>query len=291
VNSVALALSEARRQGVNRLDAQLLLAHRLGRSRSWLIAHDDACLDSATEQAFRHDIEQRRAGVPVAYLVGTREFHGLQLAVTPAVLVPRPETELLVDWALELLTPNPAPRVADLGTGSGAIALALAHRRPDALVVASDCDAQSLAVAQGNGRSLGLAVQFECGSWWEALPGRRFDLVLSNPPYVAADDPHLAALENEPRHALTPGGDGLAALRAIIDGAPEHLLDGAWLLLEHGHEQGPAVRAMLDRCGFIGVQTRRDLAGLERCTGGCWRVGGGSPCAHSGSRATGTISA
>lgn len=268
---VSQALAEARRLGVTRLDAQLLLAHRLGRSRSWLIAHDDADLVPAIEQAFRQDLERRRAGEPLAYLVGTREFHGLLLTVAPAVLVPRPETELLVDWALELLAAQVEPRVVDLGTGSGAIAVALAHRRPDARVIATDRDAQALAVAQANARKLSLEIRFECGSWWDALPDQRFDIVVANPPYVAADDPHLAALRHEPLHALTPGGDGLAALRAIAGGAAAHLHDGAWLLLEHGHDQGQPVRALLAAAGLGDVQTRRDLAGHERCSGARWR--------------------
>lgn len=267
---VSQALVEARRLGVARLDAQLLLAHRLGRSRSWLIAHDETEVDPAIEQGFRQDLERRSAGEPLAYLVGTREFHGLLLAVAPTVLVPRPETELLVDWALERVAAGTAPRIADLGTGSGAIALALAHLRPDAEVTATDNDAQALAVARSNARRLGLEVRFESGNWWDALPDRIFDLVVSNPPYVAERDPHLAALQHEPLHALTPGGDGLAALRTLIAGAPAHLRVGAWLLLEHGHDQGAAVRALLATAGFENVQTRRDLAGLERCSGARW---------------------
>lgn len=265
---VADALAQARRLGVNRLDAQLLLGHLMDRPRTWLIAHDDVTLDVNVASAFRLQLARRAAGEPLAYLVGEREFHGLTLQVTPAVLVPRPETELLVDWALERLVPLQAPRLADLGTGSGAIALALAHRRPDASIVACDRDAAALAQAQANAIRLGIAMQFASGSWWEAVPGQQFDLVVSNPPYIAADDPHLSALAHEPLHALTPGGDGLQALRQIIAGAGAHLRPGAWLLLEHGYDQGPAVRAMLTAAGFEAVQTRQDLAGLDRCSGG-----------------------
>ncbi len=268
---VAAALALARRRGVDRLDAQLLLAHHLAQPRSWLIAHDDAPLPAAVQQRFTADLERRAAGEPLAYLLGEREFHGLRLAVTPAVLVPRPETEELVDWALALLAPLAGrPRVIDLGTGSGAIAVSVARRCPAAQVSASDVDAGALAVAAANAQALGCALELHEGSWWAALPpGRRFELALSNPPYIAGDDPHLAALQHEPRHALTPGGDGLDALRSIITGAPAHLEPGGWLLVEHGFDQAAAVRSLLKDAGFDDVQTRRDLAGHERCSGGC----------------------
>lgn len=260
------ALQAARAAGVDRLDAQLLLAHRLARPRTWLIAHDDAVLAPADTEAFAAAIARRVAGVPLAYLVGEREFRGLMLQVSPAVLVPRPETEHLVDWALSL-APRGA-RVADLGTGSGAIALALCHARPDLAVTATDASDAALAVARANAQRLGLALRFAAGSWWAALAGERFHLVASNPPYIADGDPHLTALAHEPRQALTPGGDGLDALRAIVAGAPSHLVPEGWLLLEHGHDQGPPVRALLAANGFEAVETRRDLAGLERCTSG-----------------------
>ena len=263
---IAEALRQARAAGVARLDAQRLLEHHAGRPREWLIAHDDETLDAATVIAFTADLQRRGAGVPLAYLVSEREFHGLALRVTPAVLVPRPETELLVDWALTLLPPR--AEVVDLGTGSGAIALAVAHARPDACVTATDASPQALAVAQANAERLALAVEGIAGSWWQPLAGRRFDVALSNPPYIAGDDPHLAALQHEPRAALTPEGDGLAALRAIIAGAPPHLKAGAWLLLEHGFDQAPAVQRMLADASFQAVQTREDLAGLPRVTGG-----------------------
>ena len=268
------AMALARGQDVPRLDAQLLLAHALGRDRAWLIAHDDHALDAGVEAWFAQAVAQRRDDVPLAYLTGEREFHGLRLHVSPAVLVPRPETEILVDWALELLPPPaegaPAPRAADLGTGSGAIALALKQSAPWAEVSAVDLSEAALEVARGNARGLGLAVEFLPGSWWEPLHGRHFELVASNPPYVADADPHLAALRHEPLSALTPGGDGLAALRAVIGGAPRHLAAGGWLLLEHGHDQSDAVQQLLAAAGFADCETRRDLAGMPRCTGGRW---------------------
>lgn len=267
---IAQALAHAHAMGVDRLDAQLLLAHELGRTRAWLIAHDDLPLGSPQQQAYLAALVHRQAGVPVAYLVGEKEFFGLMLAVTPDVLVPRPETEGLVEWALERLPGAPGPGVVDLGTGSGAIALALARQAPRALVVATDASAAALEVARGNAARQGLAVEFLHGHWWTPLAGRRFGLAVSNPPYVAGDDPHLRALTHEPRTALTPGGDGLAALREIVNGAPEHLHPGAWLLLEHGHDQAEAVRGLLRARGFEQVSTRVDLAGILRCSGGAW---------------------
>jgi release factor glutamine methyltransferase len=263
------ALAWARERGLARLDAQLLLAHRLQRSRSWLLAHDDAELD-AHEAGFIADVTRRAAGEPLAYLVGEREFHGLRLVVTPAVLVPRPDTEVLVDWAIELLAGATLPQVVDLGTGSGAIALAVKQRCPLAEVTATDASAGALAVAEGNARRLGLPVHFCQGDWWQPLEGRRFDLVLSNPPYIAGDDPHLPALVHEPRAALTPEGDGLAALRQIVGNAPEHLQPGGWVLLEHGFDQAQAVQALLQARGFVSIHTRFDLGAQPRCTGARW---------------------
>lgn len=268
--TVAQALAAAKASGLARLDAQVLLAHHLGRSRAWLIAHDSDLVPEPRALAFAADCARRADAVPLAYLVGEREFHGLALQVNAAVLVPRPETEGLVQWGLECVAGLAAPEVLDLGTGSGAIALAMKHRRPDARLVASDASGPALAVARANGRHLGLAVEWRQGPWWQACQaGERFDIVLSNPPYVAAGDPHLAALRHEPLGALTPGGDGLGALRDIVQGAEAHLRPGGWLLLEHGHDQGEAVQAMLRATGFGHVATRPDLAGLPRCTGGC----------------------
>ena len=226
------------------------------------------------QAAFDAACRRRADGEPLAYLLGEREFHGLLLQVGPAVLVPRPDTETLVDWALQLLgTPlAQAPEVADLGTGSGAIALALKHRHPAAHVCAVDCSDRALDVARANAARHDLQVEWQQGDWWQPLQGRRFHLVVSNPPYVAGDDPHLAALRHEPALALTPGGDGLAALAHIIQCAPLHLHDGGWLLLEHGHEQAGAVCRLLADAGFEAVQTRADLAGRPRCSGGRWKT-------------------
>ena len=266
----AAALLGARALGIARLDAQLLLAHLLQQRREWLLAHDEAELSPAQDQAWQALLKRRAAGEPLAYLVGEREFHGLMLQVSPAVLVPRPETELLVDWALERLADAPAATLIDLGTGSGAVALAIKHRKPDAQVTASDASGAALEVARVNANRHGLQVELVQGDWWQAVGGRRFGLAVSNPPYVAGDDPHLAALAHEPRAALTPEGDGLAAVRRLITDAPAHLLPGAWLLLEHGHDQAGAVQALLRERGFGAPETRLDLASIARCTGARW---------------------
>lgn len=285
--TVDALLAEARQAGIDRLDAQLLLAHRLQQPRTWVIAHGDDLLDPATAQAVRADLQRRADGVPLAYLTGWREFHGLALHVTPAVLDPRPDTETLVDWALELLAGElaalPAPQVIDLGTGSGAIALAVAHGCPRAVVRAVDASADALAVARANGERLGLPVQWLLGDWWSPVDAPPLDLALANPPYIAAADPHLAALRHEPLSALSPGGDGLGALRSIVLEARAHLRAGAWLLLEHGFDQGDAVRRLLAAGGFDAVATRRDLAGHERCTGGRLRDGGACEIPQAGS--------
>jgi len=262
------ALRAAAAAGLDRLDAQLRGRSSTSHSSSWLFAHGDAALTPDQADRFAAWTVRRAAGEPFAYLVGRKEFHGLMLDVGPAVLVPRPDTETLVTWALERLQGLPAPQVADLGTGSGAVALAIKHAQAGAHVTATDLSPDALAVAAGNARRLGLDLTFVAGTWWAPLAGRRFDLVVSNPPYIAGDDPHLAALAHEPRLALTPEGDGLASLRAIVDGAPDHLRPGGWLLLEHGHDQGAAVRALLQSAGFIGVGTRLDIESRERCSGG-----------------------
>ena len=269
--SVAEVLARARATGVDRLDAQLLLARALACSRSWLLAHDDAVLNADQTLQLQARLARRGDGEPLAYLLGEKEFHGLTLHVNPDVLVPRPDTEVLVDWAIELLggelTRIERPAVVDLGTGSGAIALAVKNRRPGAAVVGTDNIPSALDMARTNALRLGLDVGFRPGWWWDALPGRRFDLALSNPPYIAAADPHLPALRHEPTCALTPGGDGLDALRHIVRSAPRHLSPGGWLLLEHGHDQADAVRQLLHHRGFDAVETRRDLGGQPRCTG------------------------
>ncbi len=270
MSTVADALRAARAAGVDRLDGQLLLARVLGRPRSWLVAHDDAELAPEQIAQWQAWLARRAAGQPLAYLFGEKEFHGLMLDVDPSVLVPRPDTEVLVDWAIERLAVSSAstPRVIDLGTGSGAIALAVKHGHPATDMTATDRSASALAVARRNAARLNLAVTFREGSWWEAIGEQRFDIALSNPPYIAGDDPHLAALRHEPALALTPGGDGLAALHEIVASAPSHLAQGGWLIVEHGFDQAEVVRALLQRHGFVAVQTRADLGGQPRCTGG-----------------------
>lgn len=264
------ALAAAAALGLPRLDAQLLLLHTLGRSpheRAWLLAHDSDELDTDAQNRFLALVQRRVGGEPLAYLTGVKEFFGLPLQVDARVLDPRPDTETLVEWALERLATLPAPRVIDLGTGSGAIALALKHARPDAQVSAVDASADALAVARANAQRLGLEVTFLQGNWLAGLEGR-FDLIVSNPPYIAEDDPHLAALGHEPRRALTAGTDGLDDIRTIIQQAPGHLQPGGWLLLEHGWDQATAVRTLLQAAGFADVQSRQDLSGIERCSGG-----------------------
>ncbi|WP_143684747.1 peptide chain release factor N(5)-glutamine methyltransferase [Variovorax sp. KK3] len=272
--TVAQLLAAAAAQGVERLDAQLLLLHLLGRpsgDRAWLLAHDSDALDDDLPARFAQLCSRRIAGEPVAYLLGEKEFHGLGLQVDARVLVPRPDTETLVDWALDCMQGRVAPAVIDLGTGSGAIALAIRHARADARVTAVDRSADALAVARINAQRLKLDVRFAEADWL-AGADTGFDLIVSNPPYVAAGDPHLAALQHEPLGALVSGPDGLDDIRCIVDRAPAHLVDGGWLLLEHGWDQAEAVRTLLAARGFVQVQSRDDLAGIARCSGGIWRT-------------------
>ena len=270
--SVADALVRARAAGVDRLDAQRLLAHALARSRSWLLAHDDALLDADQVRWLQACLIRHADGEPLAYLLGEQEFHGLTLSVNPDVLVPRPDTEVLVNWALELLGCALAgiehPAVVDLGCGSGAIALSVKHAQPRAAVIGTDNSDAALTVARANALQLGLDVGFVHGSWWGAVPAQRFQLALANSPYIAAGDPHLPALRHEPAGALSPGGDGLDALRQIVQGAAPHAVPGGWLLLEHGHDQAQAVQRLLGAAGLESIETRRDLGGRPRCTGG-----------------------
>jgi release factor glutamine methyltransferase len=250
------------------LDAELLLVHILGTSRARLRSHPEEAASAAQSKRYTELLERRATGEPLAYVIGRRDFWSLRLTVTPAVLVPRPETELLVERALALRHEE-FGRVVDLGTGSGAIALTLASERPGWQVAATDVSEEALAIARTNAESLDLKrVQFLHGSWFEPLVGRTFDLIVSNPPYVAEDDPAMQdpALRHEPRGALTPGGDGMGSLRAIIAAAPDYLERDGWLLLEHGSDQAAEVTRELVARGLRHVRSHRDLAGHERMT-------------------------
>lgn len=269
--TIATTLATALSRGLGRLDAQLLLLHALGHTdagRAWLLAHDSDPLDTASCTRFDALCAQRMAGVPVAYLTGSRGFYGMTLRVDARVLDPRPDTETLVDWALDLLPESSHARILDLGTGSGAIALALAQNRKQAEVWASDTSADALDVARANAARLALPVHFLLGDWFAPLSAPAFHLILSNPPYVATGDPHLRALTAEPLSALASGTDGLDDLRILCAQASRHLTPDGWLLLEHGWDQAERVRALLQENGFEDVQSRRDLAGVERCSGG-----------------------
>lgn len=270
--TLAQALAQAHTLGLARIDAQLLLLHAVGRpdaGRAWLLAHDSDAMDDTVHTQFIALCQRRLAGEPVAYLTGRKEFYGLPLQVDARVLDPRPDTETLVDWALEVIAPLASPRVVDLGTGSGAIALALQSQRADAQVLAVDASTDALAVAQANAERLGLPVQFQPANWLAGVEGP-FDAIVSNPPYIPSADPHLAALTHEPLQALASGADGLDDIRTIVAQAPTHLRPGGWLLLEHGYDQAQAVQILLATHGFAQVQSRNDLAGIARCTGGQW---------------------
>ncbi len=256
-----------------RRDAEILLCHCLDKPRSWLYAWSESEVEGEKLLQFRELLRRRSAGEPVAWLTGTREFWSLPLEVSPDTLIPRADTETLVEWALELPLPADA-RVVDLGTGTGAIALALASERPDWHVSGVDFNPAAAALARRNAERCGLSrVGFLVSDWFSALGGP-FDLVVANPPYIEEHDPHLEEgdLRFEPRSALVAGDGGFADLDAIICRSVDFLADGAWLLLEHGFEQGPGVRGGLQAAGFTGVQTRCDLAGQERISGGCWRA-------------------
>jgi len=250
-----------------REDAEPLLLHALQQDRAWLFAHGDDPVDPAKAEAYRALLGRRLAGEPVAYLTGHRGFWTLDLETTPETLIPRPETELLVELALERLPVDEPVRVADLGTGTGAIALAIASERPLAAVVATDVAKATLAVAVRNAQANGVGnVWFRRGDWCQALGRDRFDLVASNPPYIAEGDRHLSEgdLRHEPARALSSGADGLDAIRTIVATAPDHLVPGGWLLLEHGYDQGAAVRALLEQAGFVEVATAQDLEQRDR---------------------------
>jgi release factor glutamine methyltransferase len=250
--------------GIDRREARLLLAEVCGFSEASLAASPEEEIPFEIENAFLELIEKRKAGVPVAYLLGRKEFYGLEFSVNPSVLIPRPETELLVDLALAR---NPKD-VLDLGTGSGAVALAIKHERPRCKVVAVEADLSALQIAKRNATKLNLEVDFRHGRWFAPVAGERFDLIVSNPPYVAIGDPHLHDLRFEPPGALLGGADGLDCIRDIARDARRHLEPGGWLLLEHGQGQEAAVRGILHASGLEAVQTWPDLAGVARVTGG-----------------------
>jgi release factor glutamine methyltransferase len=252
-----------------RLDAELLLAYALDRPRSHLYAWPDRPATDAQRALFAQLVERRAQGEPVAYLTGTREFWSLPVRVTADVLIPRPETELLVELALAHLPDSPRPAIADLGTGSGVIALALAHECPHCRIVATDRSEGALTTARLNAEQLGLRhIEFRLGSWFGPLAAECFDLILSNPPYIAEGDPHLERgdLRFEPRSALVSGRDGLDDLRVIAHNARRHLHRGGWLIVEHGYDQGAVVRKLLKQEGFSAVETRHDLAGVARAS-------------------------
>ena len=261
--------------GLTSLDAQVLLAHVVGKDRAWLVAHGGDPLAPERWEMYMALARRRRDGEPVAYLTGTREFWGLPLRVTPDVLIPRPETETLVELALARLPIDRDLRVLDLGTGSGAIALAIAHERPRAQVLATDVSSDVLDVARGNAGALGLDnVEFTQSDWYAHVPlhwkGRRFDLIASNPPYIAAADPHLEQgdVRFEPDRSLTPGGDGLGAIRSIVAGAAERLVSGGTLAVEHGYDQSDALRTLFAAAGLLEIIAERDLAGIPRVVAG-----------------------
>ena len=263
------SLRRAQTLGLDRIDAQLLHLLALERpphDRAWLVAHDTDELVDDVLARLEPLLQRRLAGEPLAYITGAKEFFGLPLQVDARVLDPRPDTETLVEWALQVIPEDAPCDVIDLGTGSGAIALALQHQRPQARVSAVDVSPEALAVARGNAERLQLPVRFIHSHWLRDVQGA-FDLIVSNPPYIRADDPHLAALTHEPLQALASGADGLEDIRAIIERAPAHLKPGGWLLLEHGYDQAEAVRALFAHAGWQNVQSRQDLAGIERCTG------------------------
>lgn len=267
---LAHVLQKAIQRGLARIDAQMLLLHVLGQpihDRAWLALRDANLLTPEEVSRFEALCERRLHHEPLAYIVGEKEFFGLTLRIDHRVLDPRPDTEILVEWALQVIPPGAHLNVADLGTGSGAIALAIKSQRPDCHVLAIDQSPEAMDVARLNAQRLGLAIDVRHGQWLAGL-SESLDVVVSNPPYIAAGDPHLSRLHHEPLQALASGLDGLQDLRQIVAQAPAHLAPGGWLLLEHGHDQAPAVCVMLQKAGFVQVQSRPDLAGIARCSGG-----------------------
>ena len=269
--TILQALATAQTLGLDRLDAQLLLLHALAKpdaERAWLLAHDADELPEAAAGVFRSASLRRAAGEPLAYIVGYKDFFGLRFSVDARVLVPRPDTETLVQWALDVSKNTAAPAVLDLGTGSGAVAIALSHSLT-CTVTATDSSEDALAVATQNARQLGTGVQFINSHWFEKVSGH-YHVIVGNPPYISSADPHLAALTHEPLGALVAGSDGLSDIRQVVQHAPNHLHPSGWLLLEHGYHQASAVCDLLSQRGFKQVQSRMDLAGIARCSGGQW---------------------
>lgn len=266
--TITHALTEAR---LDPVDARALLRHVLAVDDAYLITHSGQALSEAQRARFAALAARRSAGEPVAYIVGAREFFSLEFKVTPAVLIPRPETEALVEFALERIAPDSVQSVLDLGTGSGCIAISIARHRPHAQIVAVDSSPAALAVARENVRRHGVTnLEVTASDWFSALAGRKFDLIVANPPYIAASDPHLAQgdLRFEPPGALAAGADGLGCVRLIIGSAPQYLRGGGWLAFEHGYDQAARCRELLAEAGFGEVFSRADLAGIERISGG-----------------------
>ena len=271
LRTISQALDTAKKQGLDRLDAHLLLLYALGKlqtERAWLLANDDSALPIQAANAFHNFSQRRAAGEPLAYIIGYKEFFGLRFSVDARVLVPRPDTETLVQWALDVSSIFASPDILELGTGSGAVAIAIAHTLK-CKVTATDLSTQALSVASDNAAKLGVDVKFLHSNWFEKVSGH-YDVIASNPPYIKSSDPHLEALTHEPLNALAAGADGLSDLRQIVQSAPNHLQPGGWLLLEHGYNQESPVRTLLVERGFKQVQSRCDLAGIARCSGGQW---------------------
>lgn len=268
--TIAQALATACRS-IEPVDARLLLEYVLQTNYAFLLTHPEQLLTGQQSATFSQLIQERAKGLPVAYLTGERPFYDLTFQVTNAVLIPRPETELLVEWALQLIPADQSRRILDLGTGSGAIAITIAKHRPQSHVVAVDLSADAIAVAQQNAETLGIScLQLIAGNWFDELSGEKFDLIVSNPPYVAEHDPHLQQgdLRFEPKMALSAGDDGLACIDHIIAAAPGHLAADGWLLLEHGYDQEQACRELLQQAGFNNICSKPDLAGIMRVSGG-----------------------
>lgn len=272
--TIAQALTTAG-NSIDHIDARMLLAHTLDANHAFLLTHPEQILTSLQQANFRHLVEQRRYGQPVAYLIGKREFYDLTFNVNAAVLIPRPETELLVEWALKLIPSHQPGEILDLGTGSGAIAITIAKHRPQTRVTAVDLSPDALAVARRNASALQVDnVDWVCGNWFDELSTRKFDLIVSNPPYVAAHDPHLQQgdLRFEPQIALSAGRDGMTCIAHIIQSAPQYLSPAGWLLLEHGYDQASKCKRLLAETDFSNICSYPDLAGIMRVSGGQWNA-------------------